>query len=337
MAVQVSASFLSAKILAVYDRKLLTRAVDNQVFDRFGQTKVVPAGSNTKKAFAFRYQNILPATTVLAEFDGTNLIAGNKIVREEIEYAVGHYGDYITYSDELDLYDLDNITSSFLDVLGDQADITIDTIRRDALSVGTNVIYVDGVASRALVASGAKKHTLADFRMMAVKLKNQRAKKFKKVIGGTTSVATTPIRSAYVGIIHPSVTEDLRLLDGWKNVENYSNYDKAMPDEVGSIGDFRIIESTNAAVVVESAVNVYLSLFMGMDAYATITLRGKESIKTIVKPIGSSGSADPLDQVGSIGWKAITGCAILNQAWLIRTECTASVEDGAAKHYYDFT
>ena len=43
-----------------------------------------------------------------------------KIVREEVEYGVGHYGDYIIYNDELDLYDLDNIQSSFLDVLGEK-------------------------------------------------------------------------------------------------------------------------------------------------------------------------------------------------------------------------
>ena len=76
---------------------------------------------------------------------------------------------------------------------------------------------------------------------------------------------------------------------------------------------------------------------MGEDAYATTSLRGKKAIETIVKTIGSSGANDPLNQFGSIGWKAITGCAILNEAWLIRTESVASIEDATAKHYYDFT
>ena len=47
------------------------------------------------------------------------------------------------------------------------------------------------------------------------------------------------------------------------------------------------------------------------EAYATTTLRGKGGIQTKVKPLGSAGTADPLDQYGTIGWKAITGCAIL--------------------------
>jgi len=335
-------SFLSSKVQAVYDRKLLRRAVDNQVFDRFGQTRTIPANSNAKSAFAYRYKNILPATTPIAEYDGSNIKRPNKIVREEVEYAVAHYGDYIVYTDELDLYDFDNIQASFLDILGDQASITIDTIRRDALRGGTNVVYADGATSRQEVAAGKKKFTTNDFKIMAVKLKNQRAMKFKSVITGSTSIGTQPIRSAYIGITSPEVVEDLRDLVGWKNVETYSDYSKAIEDEVGSVGDFRVIESTNNAPIPTddgggNDVNVYISYFMGKDAYATTTLRGKKGIQTIVKPLGSAGAEDPLNQYGTIGWKAIAGCAILNEAWLIRGECTAGIEDSTQKHYYDYT
>ena len=343
MAVQnTTTAPLSANILAVYDRTMLKRAVQTQVFDRFGQAKSIPAKSNTKTAFAYRYKNILPALTPLAEYNGSNIKAENKIVREEISYSVGHYGDYIKYSDELDLYDLVDIKSAYLDILSDQASLTVDTIRRDVLRGGNNVIFTDGAVSRLAVADGAKVHTYNDFKIMAIKLKNQGAKKFKGVIQGTTSVGTTPIRSAYVGICSPEVVEDLRGLTGWKNVEDYASYGKIMDDEVGSIGDFRIIESTNNEPVVQVGTdtndhNIHLSLFMGEDAYATITLRGKQGIQTKVKPLGSAGSADPLDQYGTIGWKAIIGCAILNEAWLIRTEAVATIEDAIVKHYMDFS
>jgi len=342
MAVQGTGSFLSAKILAVYDRVLLKRATANQLFDRFGQAKSIPANSNTKTGFAYRYKNILPATTPLAEYDGTNIKSANKIVREEITYAVAHYGDYILHSDELDLYDLDNITNSFLNVLSDQASLTVDTIRRDTLRSGTNVVYADGAVSRLAVVDGSKKITANDFKIMQIKLKNQRASKFESVITGSTKIGTQPIRSAFIGIVSPEVVEDLRDLPKWKEVETYADYSKAMKDEVGSHGDFRIVESTNNDPVVQVGTdtndyNVHLSLFMGKDAYATTSLRGKKAIETIVKAVGSSGANDPLNQFGSIGWKAISGCAILNEAWLIRVESVASIEDATEKHYYDYT
>jgi N4-gp56 family major capsid protein len=250
--VQDSGTFLSAKVLAVYDRNLLERVTANEVFDRYGQAKTVPAKSNAKKAYAYRYKNILPATTPIAEYNGSNIKAPNKIVREEVEYAVDHYGDYIVHSDELDLYDFDNINSSFLDILGDQASLTIDTIRRDVLRGGTNVVYADGATSRLEVADGLKLITKNDIKIMQVKLKNQGAKKFKKVITGSTKIATTPIRSAYIAVVSPEVVEDLRDLAGWKDVENYADYNMAMQDEVGSIGDFRVIESTNNDPVVQT-------------------------------------------------------------------------------------
>lgn len=335
-------SILSTKVQAVYDRMLLERAVDNQIFDIGAQVKTIPARSNAKKAFAYRYKNILPATTPLAEYNGSNIKAPNKIVREEIEYEVGHYGDYIVFTDELELYDFDNIRTSFLDILGDQADITVDTIRRDTLRGGNNVVYAGGVASQDLVASGSEKLVVSDFKTMAIKLKNQRAKKFKRVVTGTTRIGTTPIRSAYLGIISPEMTEDLRDLAGWKNVEDYADYSKSISeDEVGSISDFRCIESTNNAPIVNdsegSDINIHIGYFFGENAYCTTTLRGKQGIRTIVKSLGSAGSEDPLDQYGTIGWKAITGAAILNEAWLIRVETTASFEDSTPKHYYDYS
>ena len=57
--------FKSNKIQAVYDRILLKRAVDRQILDRWGMRKSIPAHSNVKTAFAYRYKNILAATTPL--------------------------------------------------------------------------------------------------------------------------------------------------------------------------------------------------------------------------------------------------------------------------------
>ncbi len=324
--VQGTTGKLSTKAQYVYDRMLLEQATPNEVFDRFGKAKVIPANSNTKKAFAYRYKGILPALTPIAEYDGSNIKAPNKIVREEVEYEVKHYGDYIVFTDELDLYDYRNIQSDFMEVLGEQASLTVDTIRRDALRGGSNVVFANGVADRASLASVI---TASDISLMAVKLKKQGAKKFHKIVSGSNKIGTTPIRSAYIGIVTPEVTEDLRALPNWKDVEAYGSNMGVMQDEVGSIGDFRIIESINNDPIIDgvtAGTDAYLSLFMGKDAYATTSLRGKGGIKSIVNAIGSAGAEDPLAQYGTIGWKAITGCAILNENWLIRCESIATMD-----------
>ena len=342
MATLQSGAFLSPKVEAVYNRMLLNRAVDTLMFDKFGMAKSIPAKSNTKKGFAYRYKNMLPATTPIVEYDGSNIKSSNKIVRESVEYEVKHYGDYIEITDELDLYDYDNIKTSFTNILADQAALTVDTITRDALRGGTNVIYANGATTRLELVDGNKLAVIADLKLAALKLKNQRGVKFRSVIVGSSKIGTTPIRSAYVGITSPEVVEDLRLLVGWKNVEDYAGGQTISEDEVGSYGDFRFVENTNNGPVVQVGTdtedhNVFLTLLMAKDAYATISLRGKGSIQAIVKPIGSAGADDPLDQYGTFGWKVIHGAAIINENWLIRLETTASSEDSSVKHYYDFT
>ncbi|MCK5665190.1 MAG: hypothetical protein KAI17_16990, partial [Thiotrichaceae bacterium] len=67
-----TSGFLSSKVQAVYDRMLLERATANQIFDIGAQAKSIPANSNAKTAFAYRYKNVLPATTPIAEYDGSN-------------------------------------------------------------------------------------------------------------------------------------------------------------------------------------------------------------------------------------------------------------------------
>jgi hypothetical protein len=54
MATMGTGTFLSSKVTAVYDRMLLMRAVDNQIFDVGAQARTINANSNTKTGFAYR-------------------------------------------------------------------------------------------------------------------------------------------------------------------------------------------------------------------------------------------------------------------------------------------
>lgn len=74
---------------------------------------------------------------------------------------------------------------------------------------------------------------------------------------------------------------------------------------------------------------VYGCLFIGKGAYGVIDL--SEGTEVIVKPRGSSGTADPLDQRSSVGWKGVHAAAILYDEYMLRVECgsTYSDEDAA--------
>ena len=305
----------------LYDPLHLLRVTQMMMFDKYAQARFVPANSGVKSMFAFRYRSLKPATTPLTE--GV-LPSEATIVREKVDFSVSQYGSFITYTDQFDVFDVDTVKGQFTDILGDQAALTADVVIRDIISAGSRVIYAGAATSRATVISGATKILTTDLQLAVLNLKNARAKKIQKVVTGSTNIGTTPIRSAYVGIVHPNVVEDLRGLPGWINVENYAYTSNIMEGEVGSWGDIRFIENTNAKVITGGAKNVYITLIFGEDAYASVSVRGKQGTEMVYKPLNSGGVENALNQKGSIGWKMYCGAKILNELFMVRLESTAT-------------
>ena len=69
----------------------------------------------------------------------------------------------------------------------------------------------------------------------------------------------------------------------------------------------------------KQGISVFSSLFFGQDAYGVTEIEGG-GLQTIVKQKGSAGTADPLDQRSSVGWKAMLTAEILIPEYLIRVE-----------------
>jgi N4-gp56 family major capsid protein len=66
-------------------------------------------------------------------------------------------------------------------------------------------------------------------------------------------------------------------------------------------------------------------MIFGKGFYAVPDLDGKAKPEMIVKPLGSAGTADPLDQRASVGWKAFFTTARLNELCGIRLESGATI------------
>lgn len=75
--------------------------------------------------------------------------------------------------------------------------------------------------------------------------------------------------------------------------------------------------------------NSYVAMMFGSDAYGIIDLDGL-GLEHISKQLGSAGSADPLNQKATIGWKATHVAKILNDLFMVRLECTGVVNPTAA-------
>ena len=188
---------LSPEMKTFYDKTLLMDAKPKLVHMQFGQKRPIPKGNG--KTIEFRKFSSLPkATTPLTEGvtpEGSNLNV------TAITATVNQYGDYICQSDVLELTAIDNTIVEATKILGNQAGLTLDTIVRNELVGGTNVIYApkiaDGVESP--VTSRANLDATAKLTPDVV---------FKAVTQLRAMNAPT-INGDYIAIIHPHVAYDL--------------------------------------------------------------------------------------------------------------------------------
>ncbi|MBO4979434.1 MAG: N4-gp56 family major capsid protein [Clostridia bacterium] len=299
---------LSVENQTHYDMTLIDEAGPQLVHDQFAQKRPIP--KNGGKKINFRKFAALPkATQPLTEGVTPN---GKKLSATAIEAEVSQYGDYVVMSDVLDLTALDPIIVEATKVCGRQAGLTLDTITRNILHSGTNVYYApkaDGtvIESRATLDATCKL-TVDVVRRVAAILKKNNAPK---------------IDGSYAAIIHPFAAYDLMSDPEWKYPHQYKDTDNIYEGEIGKIGGVRFVE-TSEAKIYEGG--VFGTLFIADGAYGTTEITGG-GLRTIIKPLGSAGSADPLDQRSSVGWKASKTAEILVPAYLIRVEHESSFSD----------
>lgn len=316
---------IPAEVNNFYDRTLLYRAIPLFVHTRWAQIRDIPRKSGTSTIKFRRYGNLVGATTPLQE--GVTPV-GSALSVTDITATVLQYGDFVTITDVLSYQSQDPVLMEASEILGDQMGDTLDLLTRDVLNAGTNVYYGGtGNTQTADVATGD--NITAVLIKKAVRLlKNNKARRMTKMVNATTGYGTTPLNASFIGIVHPNTTYDLKGLisDGWTSVEKYASTAGIMDGEVGKLDEVRFVETTNAKVFVgggTSSIDVYSTLIFGMDAYGTTRISG-EAMKNIVKPLGSAGTADPLDQRATSGWKATFVAKILNDAFMIRLEHAVS-------------
>ena len=295
---------LSAEMKTFYDMTLIDEATSNLVHDQFGQKRPIP--KNGGKTIEFRkFAPLAKATTPLTEGVTPD---GKSLAVSTITASVNQYGDFITQSDVLELTSLDNTILEATKLLGRQAGLTLDTIVRDVLNSGTNVTYCPKVAggTETAVTSRAALDTTSQLTVKVI----------QQVVAKLRGQNAPTIGGKYVAIIHPYVAYDLMRDPEWIDAHKYANPTNLYEGEIGEIAGVRFVQTTEAKVYDGG---VFSTLILGEGAYGVTEITGG-GLQTIVKQKGSAGTADPLDQRSSVGWKAIKTAEILIENYLVRVE-----------------
>ena len=299
-----TSSALSAGMQTYYNRELLRTFEPNLVHLQFGDEHRMPPHSG----LVMNMRKLIPLETnakALSEGD-----PGESVMLAETEVTVQlqQYGEYARCTDKLDLTHLDMDIMRRTKLFGDAGARSIDAVVREELAKCANVIYAGGKASRAEL-TAADKLTSRELRKAVKTLKKNHAQTF----GGY-----------YVAIIGPDTMYDLQEDEAFVKVSQYQDKENIYTGEVGRLFGVRLVETTEAKIFEgagASGADVASVIVLGQYAYGVTSLKGAKP-RVIVKPVGSAGTADPLDQISTVGWKMDGfGAKLLQPEYAVRIEC----------------
>jgi len=306
---------LSPEMKTFYDMTLIDEAQANLVHHQFGQKRPIPA--NGGKTIEFRkFAPLAKALTPLTEGVTPD---GKSLTVTAITATVSQYGDYITQSDVLELTALDNTVLEATKLLGRQGGATLDTVVRNVMQSGTNVTYCPKVGADGATTAVTSRDALDDTCQLTVDV-------IKQVVAKLRAQNAPTIGGKYVAIVHPYVAYDLMSDPKWIEAHQYAKPENLYEGEIGELGGVRFVETTEAKIYEGG---VFGTLVFGEGAYGVTEVTGG-GMQTIVKQKGSAGTADPLDQRSSVGWKAMLTAELLIPNYLVRVESKAAAFSATA-------
>jgi len=336
---------------------------------------------------------------------------GQKLAETGFTVMTKPYGDWMPYTDELDLFHVDKKTDAIADRLSRQAALSIDTVGRDQICAGLNVMYPGSVSSRAALTT-SDILTYAVVKKVVRNLKKKGAQPFPDgffhakishdtyydltndshwIAVSTAQLGDKPVRNYELGTIYkvkffevdnPKIfTAETYLYGTTESLTAYADFDvdNRQMTVTATMSEDQARELTGKMVYVQytsgsayntpmcveeiwpsgtanqtvikfrwvpgtsvtnnwttakslcivpsggatSGAEVHATIIYGQHAFGMVKLggKGKPNVNIIVKPLGSSGSEDPLNQRGSIGWKVPHfACAVIQDDFICRVE-----------------
>ncbi len=308
------ASGMSAEMKTFYEKRLIDQAEPALVHDQFGDPYPIPA--NGGKNIEFRKYDSLPkATTPLTEGVTPD---GQTMNVSTVTAEVRQYGGWVPITDTLQLTAIDNNIVQATKIIASQAGRTLDTIVRDVLAGGTNVIYAPKIGEGGAETAVTSRATLDATCQLTSDLIARAATQLK-------AMNADPIGTSFVGIIHPYVAYELRRDPDWIDVHKYAQPDEIYNGEIGTLHGVRFVETSEAKIWkgngCPAGLAVFSTLILGAHAYGSTEIEGG-GLEHIVKQLGYGD--DPLNQRASVGWKAHKTAERLVEQYMVRIEsCSA--------------
>lgn len=319
---------MASAVKTQYERRLLSRAVPRLVHGRFGTM----ARLNKFGSLEWRKYGAL-ATVTAALTEGSTPSEQSAPSITLVTATPLYYGSWIGYTDAMDQTTFDPVVSEVAGILGEQAGVSIDTIIRNVLTAGATKDYSGNQTARTGIQAPQHNLTFQDF--------------VKQVAALEAANALPADGDDYICVLHPYTWATLMqdpvfaalFIEEATGGQNGGSAIRS--GYVGRILRCKLFVTANGRSYVDGGVggtDVFSMLFIANESYGVtgiagstpsvvdnggvqgrnLTGKGKAAspVDLIMKELGSAGADDPLNQRGTIAWKATEDTSVLNSAWI---------------------
>lgn len=261
------------------------------------------------------FNDLAAATSTLSE---TNDVTAVAMSDSQVTVTLAEYGNAVITTAKLrgtSFLDVDTVAAN---LVGFNAGISIDSVVRDVIAGGSNVIFGGGGATTPSSRATVQTEDIIE------------ANDVRKVTAQLRGANSATFNGLYMGFIHPDVSYDLRKETGaasWRDPHIYQDTAGIYNGEIGAFEGIRFIETSRAKIFENAGdggtVEVYCTHIMGRQALAKAhsIADGNGSVPRIVRgPV-----VDTLARLQPIGWYWLGGYARFREASLRRIESASSL------------
>lgn len=261
--------------------------------------------------------------------DGT-VITPEAIVDEQVSATIVQFGNAKAISDMTEMTAINTVVEETVKNLADQANNLIDKyILSRAYNTGASLVYTAagvgdatsvGASFGGFILQWVDTSILANTPSAAIASAGDTnngisATALRKAVKTLKAKNVKPLSDAegcFAFLCHTNTAMKLLADTAITDLYKYTDPENLKKGIVGRYAGALIVEDNNVLVSAggSSSANVYFSVLLGHGAMGVTELDG--GVKTYTKPAGTAGTADPINQLMTFGWKAQVAAAILN-------------------------
>lgn len=257
------------------------------------------------------------------------------LLAQDITVQLRQYSCLYMYTDKTAILYEDNIPDEMKIQTGERMGLVREMIRYGALKGCTNKFYAGGT-TRATVDEVISLNLL---RKITRSILGNRGKLITRILSGSADFNTSPVEAAMLVFVHTDAENDIRNLEGFKEVAAYGQRKPVHEMELGSVDRYRFIVSPELSSIPDAGAaiagtsnysttgtnaDIYPFVVVAQDAFGDVALRGMRSFEPMHIPHGQKDKSDPLGQrgyIGSIFWSAMF---VQNDGWMAVAECAVT-------------